>query len=126
MSGVLYFDGNCGMCTRSVNSLMRRQRTGDLHIEPFQRPGTPELLGVPNDQMLEAAWWKDSSSGVVYRGAEAVNAAISAGYGTRIPLRLYRIPGVRQLQNAIYHWIATHRYRFPGTTPHCAARPADC
>lgn len=125
MSGVLYFDGNCGMCTRSVNSLMRRQRTGDLHIEPFQRPGTPELLGVSHDEMFEAAWWKDSS-GNVYRGAEAINAALSAGMGSRIPLAVYRIPGVRQLQNAAYRWVAGHRYRFPGTTPHCAARPGDC
>ncbi|MGV9803199.1 thiol-disulfide oxidoreductase DCC family protein [Mycobacterium sp. NPDC003449] len=125
MNGVLYFDGNCGMCTRSVNALTRRQRTGDLSIAPFQRPGTAERLGVPADQMLEAAWWQDSS-GAVYRGAEAVNAAVSAGFGTRVPLRVYRVPGMRQLQNAIYRWIATHRYRFPGTTPHCAARPGDC
>lgn len=125
MSGVLYFDGNCGMCTRSANSLIRRQRTGEVHIEPFQRPGTPELLGVSNDEMLEAAWWKDSS-GDVYRGAEAINAALAAGMGSRIPLVLYRIPGVRQVQNVAYRWVASHRYRFPGTTPHCAARPGDC
>ncbi|MUL83180.1 MULTISPECIES: thiol-disulfide oxidoreductase DCC family protein [unclassified Mycolicibacterium] len=125
MSGVLYFDGNCGMCTRSANALTDRQRTGDLRIAPFQQPGTAERLGVPADQMLEAAWWQDSS-GVVYRGAEAINAAVSTGFGTRIPLGVYRIPGIRQLQNAVYRWVVTHRYRFPGTTPHCAARPGDC
>lgn len=125
MDGVLYFDGNCGMCTRSVNALADRQRTGQLTIAPFQRPGTPELLGVSGDLMLEAAWWKDSS-GEVYRGAEAINAAVSAGFGSRIPLLAYRIPGMRQLQDAVYRWVATHRYRFPGTTPHCAAQPGDC
>lgn len=62
----------------------------------------------------------------MYRGAEAINAAVSAGFGTRIPLSLYRVPGVRQLQNAVYRWVATHRYRFPGTTPHCQAQPGDC
>ncbi|GAT01711.1 thiol-disulfide oxidoreductase DCC family protein [Mycolicibacterium fortuitum] len=125
MSGVLYFDGNCGMCTRSVNALTKRQRTGDLRIVPFQAAGTADRLGVPADQMLEAAWWQESS-GEVYRGAEAINAAVSAGFGTRIPLSVYRVPGVRQLQNAVYRWVATHRYRFPGTTPHCQARPGDC
>ncbi len=125
MNGVLYFDGNCGMCTRSVNALTSRQRTGDLRTAPFQAAGTADRLGVSADQMLEAAWWQDSS-GEVYRGAEAINAAASAGFGTRIPLRVYRVPGVRQLQNAVYRWVATHRYRFPGTTPHCAARPGDC
>lgn len=61
MSGVLYFDGNCGMCTRSVNALTKRQRTGDLRIAPFQAAGTADRLGVPADQMLEAAWWQESS-----------------------------------------------------------------
>lgn len=125
MSGVLYFDGNCGMCTRSVDSMVRRQRTGELEVAPFQKPGTAERLGVDVDTMVEAAWWRDSS-GAVYRGAEAVNAALGVGLGSRIPLRLYRFPGVRQLQDAIYRWVATHRYRFPGTTPHCTAQPGDC
>ncbi|MBU9767214.1 DUF393 domain-containing protein [Mycobacterium sp. TNTM28] len=125
MSGVLYFDGNCGMCTRSVDALVRRQRTGELQIAPFQRPGTAERLGVTAEQLAEAAWWADSS-GEVYRGAEAINAALAAGMGSRIPLAVYRIPGIRQLQDATYRWVAGHRYRFPGTTPHCAVRPADC
>ncbi|MHC9294628.1 thiol-disulfide oxidoreductase DCC family protein [Mycobacterium sp. LTG2003] len=125
MSGVLYFDGNCGMCTRSVHALTDRQRTGDVRIAPFQQPGTARRLDVPTDLMVEAAWWHDTS-GVVYRGAEAINAALAAGYGTQIPLRLYRLPGMRLLQDAVYRWVATHRYRFPGTTPHCAAHPGDC
>ncbi|PJK19975.1 thiol-disulfide oxidoreductase DCC family protein [Mycolicibacterium goodii] len=125
MGGVLYFDGNCGMCTRSVHALADRQRTGDLHIAPFQKDGTAALLGVPADRMTTAAWWLDQT-GEVYRGAEAVNAAVSVAYGSPIPLRLYRIPGIRQLQDAVYRWIAAHRYRFPGATPHCTARPGDC
>ncbi|MCV7285467.1 DUF393 domain-containing protein [Mycolicibacterium wolinskyi] len=125
MSGVLYFDGNCGMCTRSVRALSGRQRTGDVRIAPFQKAGTAERLGVPVDRMVEAAWWHDAD-GAVYRGAEAINAALGAGFGTRIPLRLYRLPGVRRLEDVVYRWVATHRYRFPGTTPHCAAQPGDC
>lgn len=125
MSGVLYFDGNCGMCTRSVNWLSRIQRTGELRTAPYQRAGVAERLGLSTDRMYEAAWWQDSS-GVVYGGAEAINAALGVSFGTRIPLRLYRMPGIRQLQDAIYRWVATHRYRFPGTTPHCAAKPGDC
>ena len=125
MGGVLYFDGNCGMCTRSVHALASRQRTGDLQIAPFQKAGTAALLGVDDQTMTGAAWWLDHT-GAVYRGAEAVNAAVSAGYGSRIPLWVYRAPGIRQLEDAVYRWIAAHRYRFPGATPHCTARPGDC
>ena len=43
---------------------------------------------------MEQIWWLDAS-GRVYGGAEAANAAVSAALGTRLPLRVYRIPGMR-------------------------------
>ena len=85
MSGVLFFDGACGMCTRSRDLLLKLNRTGDLKTEPLQRAGTAERLGIPPDRLMESVWWLDSS-GKVYGGAEAANAAVSAGLGTRLPL----------------------------------------
>ena len=125
MSGVLFFDGVCGMCTRSRNLLVRLDRTGDLETVPLQHPGTSVRLGVAASRLAESAWWLDSS-GAVYGGAEAINAAVSAAIGTRLPLLIYRTPGVRSLQDAVYRWVATHRYRFPGTTPYCESHPAAC
>src|SRR5207248_11052558 len=118
MTGVLFYDGACGMCTRSVNFLMEHNRAGDLEIAPLQSPGVAERLGIPSDRLLEAMRWLDSS-GAVYTGAEAWAAAWSAALGTRLPLRFYRIPGIRFIQNAVYRWVANHRYRFRGTTPSC-------
>ena len=53
-------------------------------------------------------------------------AALSVALGTRLPLRIYRVPGIRFIQNAVYRWIADHRYRFPGTTPYCESHPVGC
>ena len=125
MSGVLFFDGACGMCTRSRDLLLKLNRTGDLKTEPLQRPGTAERLGIPPDRLMESVWWLDSS-GTVYGGAEAASAAVSAALGTRVPLLIYRLPGMRSLQEAIYRWVADHRYRFPGTTPYCESHPVAC
>jgi predicted DCC family thiol-disulfide oxidoreductase YuxK len=125
MRGVLFFDGACGMCTRSRNFLVKLDRTGDLQTEPHQREGTAERLGISRDRLRESVWWLDSS-GQVYGGAEAANAAVSAALGTRLPLLVYRIPGMRSLQEAIYRWVADHRYRFPGTTPYCESHPVAC
>jgi len=36
------------------------------------------------------------------------------------------IPGIQFVQNAVYRWIANHRYRFPGTTPYCESHPVGC
>jgi predicted DCC family thiol-disulfide oxidoreductase YuxK len=125
MNGILFFDGACGMCTRSRNFLVRLDRTGNLKTEPFQRAGTAERLGISADRLVESAWWLDAS-GEVYGGAKAANAALSAALGTRLPLIIYRIPGIRFLQEAVYRWIADHRYRFPGTTPYCESHPVAC
>jgi predicted DCC family thiol-disulfide oxidoreductase YuxK len=125
MTGVLFFDGACGMCTRAHDFLVRHDRTGSLETEPLQGPGVAERLGVPDERLLEAMRWLDSS-GAVYTGAEAWAAAWSVALGTRLPLLVYRIPGIRLVQNAVYRWVADHRYRFPGATPYCESHPVAC
>jgi len=125
MNGVLFFDGACGMCTRSRDFLLKLNRTGDLETEPLQRTGTAERLGIAPEHLMDSVRWLDSS-GRVYAGAEAANAAVSAALGTRLPLRVYRVPGMRSVQEAIYRWVADHRYRFPGKTPYCESHPVAC
>ena len=124
-AGILFFDGACGMCTRSRNLLLKFDRTGNLQTEPLQSPAVAERLGIAPSQLLESVRWLDHS-GAVYSGAEAANAALSSALGTRLPLALYRIPGIRSIEDAVYRWVATHRYRFPGTTPYCESHPAAC
>jgi predicted DCC family thiol-disulfide oxidoreductase YuxK len=125
MPGALYFDGACGMCTRSVDLVRRLNRTGDVRIEPLQGAGTAQRLGISESRLLESVRWLDSS-GAVYSGAEAANAALSTAIGTKIPLLLYHTPGVRFIEDAIYRWVATHRHRFAGTTPYCQSHPDAC
>ena len=125
MSGVLFFDGACGMCTRSRDLLLKLNRTGELKTEPLQGAGAAERLGIQPSQLLESVRWLDSS-GAVYSGAEAANAALSAALGTWLPLMIYRLRGIRSLQEAVYRWVADHRYRFPGTTPYCESHPVAC
>ena len=90
-TGTLFFDGACGMCTRSKDLLLSFDRTGDIHTEPLQSPGTAQRLGITPTSLLDSVRWLDST-GAVYSGAEAANAALSAAVGTRIPLVVYRIP----------------------------------
>ena len=92
---------------------------------PSRPRGAADRLGVPADRLPESVWWLDDS-GQVFAAAEAMNAALSVALGSRAPLRLYRLPGMRRLQERVYRWVATHRYRFPGTTPYCESHPAGC
>ena len=125
MTGILFFDGACGMCTKSRDLLLKINRTGELRTEALQSARAAERLGIPPSRLLESVRWLDSS-GAVYSGAEAANAALSSAVGTTLPLTLYRIPGIRFVEDAVYRWVAAHRYRFPGTTPYCQSHPAAC
>jgi predicted DCC family thiol-disulfide oxidoreductase YuxK len=91
----------------------------------LQSPDTAERLGIAPDTLLASIRWLDES-GAIYHGAEAANAAFSAAVGTRIPLRIYRIPGIRFIEDVVYRWVADHRYKFPGATPYCETHPAAC
>jgi predicted DCC family thiol-disulfide oxidoreductase YuxK len=124
-TGTLFFDGACGMCTRSRDLLLRFNRTGNVQTEPLQGVGVAERLGIAPEAVLDSIRWLDAS-GAVYCGAEAANAAFSAAVGTRISLWIYRIPGIGFLEEAVYRWVAGHRYKFPGTTPYCESFPAAC
>jgi predicted DCC family thiol-disulfide oxidoreductase YuxK len=125
MGGTLIFDGNCGFCTRSRNVLVRLDRRHRVSTVPFQGRGVAEHSGVSQDELADSVHWLDDD-GSRCSGAEAANAALSAALGTAVPLRVYRVPGVRQAQDALYRWVANNRHRFPGATPWCTEHPDSC
>ena len=82
---------------------------------PFQKTRVPASVGLTVDE-CEASAWAIASDGGRYRGAEAVNAVVAAALGTAVPLFVYSLPGIRQLQDMIYSLVASNRSRLPGET----------
>jgi predicted DCC family thiol-disulfide oxidoreductase YuxK len=121
----LVFDGACGFCTRSVRQLKALDRNGRVTAVPFQKTGTPASVGLTLEE-CKASAWAIAPDGGYYRGAEAVNALVAAALGTAVPLLLYYLPGIRQLQDFIYFLIAYNRSRLPGDQPYCVQHPAEC
>lgn len=64
--------------------------------------------------------------GTRYRGAAAINAVLGIALGTRMLLRFYQLPMIRQIQDQVYAWVVRNRHRLPGITPYCQQFPADC
>ncbi|MBT0567799.1 thiol-disulfide oxidoreductase DCC family protein [Williamsia sp. CHRR-6] len=124
-AGTLYFDGDCGMCTRAVNVLRRINRTGRLTLTPLQEPGLAHRLGITHQQLMASIWWI-GDDGAIASAARAANLAVATATGVRVPLWLYMIPGVGWTQEKVYAWVATHRQYFPGVTPYCEHAPQEC
>ena len=92
---------------------------------PFQKSGVPASVGLTVEQCEETAW-VILPDGRRYGGAEAVNAAVAVALGTAVPLLVYSLPGIKQLQDLVYSLVATNRNRLPGDRPYCAQQPAEC
>lgn len=122
--GVLVFDGYCGFCTRAVLAVLTLDRRDRVRALPLQGPRVLELTGLTREQALHQAWW--ITGGERVGGAGAMAAACSTV--TRVPLlRVYRLPGVRQVADRGYRWVAEHRRLLRGVTPWCEAHPeAGC
>lgn len=122
MTTVLIFDGYCGFCTRTVGWLLRLDRRHRLVALPYQAGHVLGEYALTAAECDEAAW-AIAPDGGRHRGAGAINAALGAALGTRAPLLVYRLPGMRWLQEAVYAWVSRNRRRFRGVTPWCEANP---
>ena len=107
---------------RLLKALDRNRRVTAV---PFQKTGVPASVGLTVDE-CEASTWAIASDGGRYRGAEAVNVVVAAALGTAVPLFVYSLPGIRQLQDLVYSLVASNRSRLPGDPPYCAQHPAEC
>jgi predicted DCC family thiol-disulfide oxidoreductase YuxK len=107
---------------RLLKTLDRNRRVTAV---PFQKSGIPASVGLTLEE-CKASAWAIAPEGERYRAAEAMNALVACALGSALPLLLYNLPGIRQMQDFIYSLIASNRSRLPGDTPYCAQHPAEC
>lgn len=122
---VVVFDGWCGPCTWAAGFLLRKDRRARLRVVASQVPGVRERFRLSADEAASAAWAFDSRGGR-FRGAAAINHALDVALGVCLFHPMYRIPGMRQLQDACYAWIANHRRVLPSASPWCRTHPGAC
>jgi len=68
---------------------------------------------------MEQVWFVDGD-GRLSGGAAAVNAALKKVWWIRPFAYFYRLPGIKQIQDRVYRWVAANRHRLPGGAPECA------
>ena len=94
-------------------------------VVPFQQAGVAAANGLTIAQ-CEVAAWAITPERQRLPGAAAMAMVLAVALQTRIPLLLYALPGLRQLQEAAYAWVARNRQWLPGVRPYCAAHPDAC
>ncbi|MCA9965677.1 MAG: DUF393 domain-containing protein [Anaerolineales bacterium] len=95
---------------------------GRVDVRPWQMiPEQLATLGLTAEDGMTQVWFWEN--GRLFGGAEAVNRLLRHLWWLRPFTYLYYLPGIKQLQNWGYRWVADNRYRLPGSTPACAIPP---
>ncbi len=76
------------------------------------------MLGLTAVDGMAKAWFVDKH-GNLSGGAEAINRAMRHCWWLKPVTFLYHLPGIRQIEDWVYQWIANNRYYLPGSTPSC-------
>ena len=116
-SGVtIVFDGTCGFCTRQVRYLHKLDKHNRLSSHPCQIVKHDPLYRL-EDADCGAMVWAICEDGRREGGAQAFTLVVSTLIDREWPVRVGRLPGVRQVLNLGYQIIARNRYRLPGDVP---------
>ncbi|MGB7846510.1 MAG: DUF393 domain-containing protein [Candidatus Acidiferrum sp.] len=115
--GWLFFDAECGFCTRFARWLVPILARRGYAVAPLQDPRVGALLGMTRQELLRELRFL-LSDGTQYGGANAVIAMAREIKWAQPLVWLSRIPGVMPLLDAGYCWVASQRS--------CAAKSDAC
>jgi len=115
------YDGQCKVCTRSVELLTKWDRNHDLEIIPSQTPGVREKFPwITPRAYADSIQVVRNQDGKTWQGAAALEELLDVLPKGRLISWLFRIPLVRPLVDKSYGWFARNRYRL-GCDEHCAS-----
>ncbi len=113
---IVFFDGVCTLCNAAVDFILRNDSAGRFHFASLQSPVWQRLHPQGEAPGLDTlVLWQE---GRVYTASTAVLRIAAA---LRFPWKLLSVfllvpPFVR---DAVYRWVARHRYRWFGKRDTC-------
>lgn len=119
------YDGDCGVCSRSVKLLARWDTNHELEIIPSQTPGVCERFPwIPARAYVESVQVIRRGDGRTWQAAAALEELLNVMPKGRVISWLFRIPFARPVVDRFYQWFARNRHKL-GCGQHCAIREPD-
>ena len=105
----LIYDGECGICRRSMELVRGWDREHRITYIAFQDPAAARF-GIPLPALAAAMQLVfPGPAPRVYSGADAVPEILKLLPGKRPLARVFDVPGARPVARRIYAWIAARR-----------------
>jgi predicted DCC family thiol-disulfide oxidoreductase YuxK len=106
--GWLFFDAECGFCTRTARWVAPILKKRGMAVAPLQDPRVGALLGMSRPELLLELRFL-LSDGSQYGGADAVVALAHEIWWWRPLVWIAKIPGMMDVLRAGYRWVARQR-----------------
>lgn len=119
--GWLFFDAECGFCTRLAHWVEPILARRGFAVAPLQDPRVGALLAMPRQELLRELRFLHSD-GRHCAGADAILAIAQEIWWASPLVWLAAIPGVMPLLHAGYRWVASHRSCVAATGPQIERR----
>jgi predicted DCC family thiol-disulfide oxidoreductase YuxK len=119
--GWLFFDAQCGFCTRIARWLAPVLRRRGFAVAPLQDPRVCALLGLRGEDVLRELRFL-LPDGTQFGGADAVVAVTREIWWAQPLAWLAKIPGMMPLWHVAYRWIAAHRSCAAADATPCALK----
>lgn len=114
---VVFFDGVCNLCNRSVDFLMRIDREERLKFASLQGETAQKRL-PPDALLLSTIVMTTNDEPRLFKKSEAVLKALEIVGGPWSLLVVFRLIPV-EIRDGIYDWVAQNRYKWFGQRDIC-------
>lgn len=108
-ANLVLYDGHCRFCRASATRLLKL--APQTRLQSFREPGVVEAIPGLSLAACERSLQLVTPAGNIYEGAEAIVRLLLPKWWA-FPLRLYFVPGLRQLADGLYQQVARRRFLF--------------
>lgn len=120
---IVFFDGVCGLCNRTVNFLMARDRDGVLRFAPLQGETAARLVPAEVRSDLNTFVFSDRGQ-LFYRSTAMARILMKiGGFWKLAGATMWLVPA--PLRNLGYRGVAAIRYRLFGKSESCRMPTPD-
>ena len=118
---ILFYDGSCGFCARSVQFVLRHERSPVLRFAPLDSAaGQRARAALPDAAATDSMILLDGT-GTRVRSDAALAVASLMGGPWQMAATARIVP--RPLRDAVYDFVARHRHRL-AAAPQCVVPPS--